>query len=369
MDHNARPRRTIVLLGPTGVGKSRLCNYLIGRDVFLTSVSFASCTKGINVATQAVAHNHATYDWTFVDTQGVCDTSMTTEETIRIVREALKAHITSVDYFVVVLKTGRLTDENRKAIEQIITAFDLSRVDRKYHVYLLFSHCESLNDDARKQIRHETSQDRTLKKLLLDDGSNLNFIGIPEEKNVNPWMYQGVMQWAAVQKNVLMTYLCIPREPIVPVLPAPVASAVDGGCFGLENTVETDSGLKKISDLTYDDLIKTPTGFAPVVYLKEVPTPSPVVKIGNLVLTPNHLVMNHEECLERASVRGTPSGFAPVRGVMVRGDLFYCEGVLVSSHTHYPQMTYLTPIIDKVPRSLISFWDRNVSPLIEAQFS
>jgi len=293
-----------------------------------------------------------------VDTQGLADTKCTNAEAIRLIQQGMDANLKGVNYFVIVFKPGRMTDENREAIETIIKAFDLDNVNRKFHVYLLVSHCETTNEAARKVLTEECKNDKTISRLLLVNNTNLNFIGLPEPKDVNEWMYEGIMKWSTLQKANLMTTLIVPRPQLKPYL--------DGGCFCEDNYVELKEGKKLIRDLQMGDEVKTPRGFDPVIFLKDVLEPKICTKVGNCFLTENHLVYDVDGKLRLARELGSTQSVSTVRGVMVKGDSFYCEGQLVSSHTHHPWLVSLTPFIDRVPTKVISLWDCYVSPWLES---
>ena len=57
----------VVFLGPTGCGKSRLCNFLLGNDkAFQVSASFKSVTKGIQAKWQSVHHKDELIAFKFI---------------------------------------------------------------------------------------------------------------------------------------------------------------------------------------------------------------------------------------------------------------------------------------------------------------
>ncbi|EFA77173.1 hypothetical protein PPL_12381 [Heterostelium album PN500] len=212
---------TIVFIGPTGVGKSRLINYLAEKDVAKTANTLQSVTKGLQC--YCVNPQDSTHGFLFVDTQGVCDTTMSNADVVSLISDALKNKVKKVNYFILMIKSGRMTDENRKAIEQLITEFDL--VERKNHVYVLVTNCEILNGQALTRLENEVCADRTLKKLLKMEKSstsschevvNLSFTGLPDPKDVNVLMMDGVRKWMEVQRKPLMKYISKPISAIEP---------------------------------------------------------------------------------------------------------------------------------------------------------
>ncbi|CAF1342480.1 unnamed protein product [Adineta ricciae] len=210
----------VVFLGPTGCGKSRLCNFLLEDDkAFKVNASFQSVTKGIESKWKSINTNNELIAFKFIDTQGLADTTMTNAEVVSTVAAAVKQDIQYVNYFVIILRAGRLTDENRNALEDIIKAFKLSDDERKKHAFLLLSHCECSNQQLRDQYEKECLADRTLKKLLIvrsNRAINFQCIGLPQPSEVNEWMYEGIMKWMNVQRKGLLEYLSKPIEGIRP---------------------------------------------------------------------------------------------------------------------------------------------------------
>jgi len=88
---------------------------------------------------------------------------MTNSEVINIVKEAVAQNVNYVNYFIIILRPGRMTDENRNALEYIIKAFQLDDNKRKKHVLFLLSHCECSNDQLQKKYIEECLADRTIK--------------------------------------------------------------------------------------------------------------------------------------------------------------------------------------------------------------
>ena len=211
----------VVFLGPTGSGKSRLCNYLLEDDkAFKVEASFRSVTQGIQSKWKSVNYKDQLIAMKFIDTQGLADTRMSNAQVISIVKDAIKQDVTYVNYFVIILKPGRMTDENRNALEDIIKAFKLDDNERKQHVYVLLSHCECASNELMQKYIDECQADRTIKRLIVSKNNvpkNVNCLGLPQPHEVNEWMHEGIMKWMVVQRRQLMDYLCQPIEDIQPV--------------------------------------------------------------------------------------------------------------------------------------------------------
>jgi len=58
-----------------------------------------------------------------------------------------------------------------------------------------------------------------------------------------------------------------------------------------------------------------------------------------------------------------------VRCIIVEGDWFFVNDTLVSSHTHFKLLPKLSPIIDRLPRIVISYISDNWIPYFEKLFT
>ena len=67
--------RNVLLLGPTGVGKSTFGNYMAQKILFMTSDDEDSCTKDINVKSFKILVDGTVYQINIIDTPGCCDTN------------------------------------------------------------------------------------------------------------------------------------------------------------------------------------------------------------------------------------------------------------------------------------------------------
>jgi tRNA U34 5-carboxymethylaminomethyl modifying GTPase MnmE/TrmE len=208
----------VVFLGPTGSGKSHLCNFLLKDDAaFKTSIGFGSLTQGIEIISRSIDCNGKKVQFRFIDTQGVADTKLSDAQVIDVVKKAMKQNITYVNYFVIVYKPGRLTKEHRSALEDIIKAFKLDDDKRKSHVYFLLSNCDSASATALDSYKNECLGDATIKQLLcIENGqiTNFNCVGIPKKGEVDDWLYTALLARMDSKRQELWNYLSVPREGI-----------------------------------------------------------------------------------------------------------------------------------------------------------
>jgi len=157
-----------------------------------------------------------------VDTQGLADTTMTDDEVMVIVKEALAKGIKKVHYFIIMAQRGRLTTERRDAIEKLITGFQLD--NRKENVLFCVSNCEMMSSKAITELQDEYMEDRTLSKifhLYPSDYSpvrdNFVFVGLPQESDCSDVMLGALKQIQTKQRDTLLNLLSKPINAIASV--------------------------------------------------------------------------------------------------------------------------------------------------------
>jgi len=213
----------IVVVGPTGCGKSRFCNFLLEDDnAFKVSSSLQSVTKGVQVKYKTINVEKEIVTFQILDTQGLANPTTKDEEIIKVLKEAVSNKITFVTFFIILFSPVRITDEIRNALEFIIDGFGLDQQDRKENVLLLLSHCEYFSENLRNQYYDECKADRTIRRILkletLDSArpSNAYCIGLPQIGEVDELEYKGCMDRMEIEKKWLITYLLKPIPPVTP---------------------------------------------------------------------------------------------------------------------------------------------------------
>ena len=140
-----RPLR-LLLIGLTGVGKSRLGNKLSGINLFQESDESNSCTKGTQIATNQ-------FGVEIIDSQGLEDTAQGLEDTNNEDKEALtsifneiKTKKPNVLIYVQNISNKRFGKSSKKVIEDICKMFDTKSVWNHFIIVFTFSNTVSIKN-------------------------------------------------------------------------------------------------------------------------------------------------------------------------------------------------------------------------------
>ncbi|KAK7171206.1 hypothetical protein R3I94_001212 [Phoxinus phoxinus] len=136
------PKRNIVLIGNSGIGKSSAGNTILRKKEFTTKVSANAVT------TKCLRRENTSKNISVVDTPDFFDTDdddMVKSEIVRAMVECAEG----VHAFVIVLKVGRYTTHEKKIVQEFL---NLVKEDMLKHTVILFTHGDQLEDQTIEEF-------------------------------------------------------------------------------------------------------------------------------------------------------------------------------------------------------------------------
>jgi len=147
-DLNREDAFNILMLGPTGCGKSHLINLLFNKTVAKSAARVRSVTEHVTIYSGIANIYREPRFVNLIDTIGFCDTQLTPTQVQRMIRESVKNNFIYLDK-IVFLCSGRIEPGHKSAIQKFMEWF-------KYHAYgnnfvLVYGRCDGLSQEDRQQ--------------------------------------------------------------------------------------------------------------------------------------------------------------------------------------------------------------------------
>lgn len=136
----------VVVLGPTGCGKSRFINLMCNKDICKSAGGAKSVTQEMQLI-QGKGHVMGRERLVnIVDTIGFCDTSMKPDDLHKLIKQYIKAHMMRI-HKVVIVCAGRLEPSHAQAIREFLAWLKYSQNEGNFG--LIYTKCEDLEPEQR----------------------------------------------------------------------------------------------------------------------------------------------------------------------------------------------------------------------------
>jgi GTP-binding protein EngB required for normal cell division len=183
--------QTIVIIGKTGSGKSRLVNLL--QKKHQDAVGFAESSKstysitkhcGLYKFAQKSTDENVVTNYSVIDTMGLADPEKTDEELLDAMREFLSLEVNGIHWFILVISGAeKITPETGRVILKLMNSVGLNKSPQ--HVLVCITHADGWNERAKTAYQESLMRTDTFGSLTNNGPVGVFFSGVPDPSDMD----------------------------------------------------------------------------------------------------------------------------------------------------------------------------------------
>lgn len=163
----------VVVVGPTGCGKSHFINMVYNKTVCISLPSANSVTRNIHMTrgtNNAIMRGQANRRVNIFDCLGFCDSELKGQDVFKVIKQTIEASVVHV-HKVVIVCAGRLEKPQEEAIRQVMVWLDYKNYPTNFS--LLYTKCDGMDQAQRaKSLAEVAARLELFPGQLIPDAAN-----------------------------------------------------------------------------------------------------------------------------------------------------------------------------------------------------
>jgi GTPase SAR1 family protein len=201
---SAEDTYNILVVGPTGAGKSHLINLFFNEEICKSEVNLRSVTReiyfvrGRGIVYDINKKDFVTKDIVVADTIGLCDTEWDDAQIINMIKGRINSNYRYIDAVYIVFRADRLIKQYVDNIKKILTWLNYNntpttKTTKNTRFWFIGTFADYLTNEKKKELSKQAKEifclEKNTRREFIDDSSlqfeSLIFTGFPPEEALN----------------------------------------------------------------------------------------------------------------------------------------------------------------------------------------
>ncbi len=203
---SAEDTYNILVVGPTGAGKSHLINVFFNQAICESEVSHHSVTReiyfirGRGLVFDCPQNKYVERNIVVADTIGLCETDWADARIIDLIKARVCSNFKSIDAIYIVFRADRLQKEHVANIKKILHWLNYAKENNFLRFQFVGTYADYLTNEKKDSLRKEATQIFGLKNTgrfvipTNEKFQSLVYTGFPPEETLNNMTKERVME-------------------------------------------------------------------------------------------------------------------------------------------------------------------------------